>query len=611
MKKNKLVALILAALFVLMTLAACAPTTTSDPTDAPKATDAPEATDAPDATDVPEQSDSEGKVYRTYLTAEATTLNRQDNVDTYPDTPMSYCSSYLYRTYPTEDGKGYQYIPDLAAELPIQMDEEGYVWQIKLREEACWHNGEPINADTWMYTFRMYLDPILANKMAGMFSEYILNGYEYFMQGTSNTVAWEDVGIKKIDDYTLEITFADTKTQFSACTPFNGADVSPVYEPLYEAGMNESRTETAYGSTLDNWMGCGPYYFDTWTYNSIHIYKKNPNYWLADLFNYDTVEVRIIPEMNARVELWEQGMLDSLTPDANTLEIYLDDSRLVSYPSLSVYHIDINCKNPANPISGSVAYRKAMYHAIDRETLAQYIFGHMTPSGVYVNELAGIESENHETYRESSYGKAVTDMVESWGPYGYSPEMALDYLKQAYAECNVSEDTVITIKFAVDETDSAWKACAEFFQQEFPKIFNNMVQVEIVTYAGMSATDFKSTGDDKWDFSPNDWTRGASRIYPHQCFYYYLSSYGGSPNNYFDEEFEAQFAVCETPEIKNDYEKLLPEVQKLEEIYLEKVIHIPVVQVINYELFSERIQLPVSTYIPGFGWGFIYGDIVE
>ena len=60
-----------------------------------------------------------------------------------------------------------------------------------------------------------------------------------------------------------------------------------------------------------------------------------------------------------------------------------------------------------------------------------------------------------------------------------------------------------------------------------------------------------------------------------------------------------------------DYEKLLDETAKLEEIYLDKVIQIPVVQAINFELFADRLELPVDHYIPGFGWGFIFGDIVE
>jgi hypothetical protein len=144
--------------------------------------------------------------------------------------------------------------------------------------------------------------------------------------------------------------------------------------------------------------------------------------------------------------------------------------------------------------------------------------------------------------------------------------------------------------------------------EEFPVIFEGKLAITIDTYAGISTTEYKKTTD-SWDLSPNDWTRGASRTYPYTCFYYYLESYGSHPNNYFDAEFEAQYAVCES--VKDDYEAMLKETQKLEEIYIDKVIHIPMVQAVSYQMFSDRLVLPVTTYIPGFGWGTMFGDIAE
>ena len=585
MKKRRLAALVLTTLFLMTTLVAMT---------------------------APAAAEGEGKVYRTYLTADCPILNGHDSVEISLQTTHNYCSSPLYRTYPTADGKGFEYIGDLADGLPVQIDD--YNWQIKIREEACWHDGTPINADTIIYSWKMLLDPIMANQMADFVannSVTIVNAVEYYMQGTSNTVAWEDVGIKKVDDYTIQITTVDANNQVDVCAQFTDRSTFPVYEPYYEAGMNEERTETTYGTTMDNWMGCGPYKLVTWEYDNIQVYEKNPDHWLADLFHYDRVEVRIIPEMNARVELWEQGLLDDLTPDSNTIETYIDDPRMVSYPSLSVFHIDINCKNPNNPISGSVAYRKALYHAIDREVIARDLFGYLKPSGVYVSEMAGIQSESHLTYRESEQGKAVEAMVESWGPYGYYPDLARDYLAQAFEECGLGEDDVVTVIFAIDESDTSWKATAEYLMEQFPVIFEGKLQLEIVTYAGMSATDFKATGDDKWDLSPNDWTRTASYTYPYTCFYYYLSTYGSHPNNFFVEEFEEQYALCETSEVRSDYTRMLEETKKLEEIYLENVIHIPVIQNVNYQLFSDRLDLAVETYIPVLGWGTMYGDIAE
>jgi len=560
----------------------------------------------------PALGESEGKVYRTYLTTECPMLNGHDATDTQLQTPHDYCSSPLYRRYPTENGSGFVYIGDLASELPIQID--AHTWQIKIREEAKWHNGDPINADTFMYSFKMQLDPILANQMSDFLADQsikILNAKEYSLQGDSGEIAWEDVGIKKIDEYTIELTTVGENTQNEVCAQFTDRSTFPVYEPYYEAGMNVTRTQTSYGTTLDNWMGCGPYTFETWEYGNIHVYQKNPDHWLSDLFHYDTVEVRIIPEMNARVELWEKGLLDNLTPDANVIETYIDDPRMVAYDSLTVYHIDVNCKNPNNPISGTVEYRKALYHAIDREVLAQDLFGYMVPSGTYVNGQAGLLSESGLTYRESEQGKAVAAMVESWGPYGYNPELAREYLAKAYEAAGVPDDTVIKVIFATGGDETAWLATAEYLMEQWPVIFEGKVELEIVTYAGMGAGDFKSTGDDKWDLSPNDWSRSVSRYYPYSCFYYYTTDYSASPNNYFVEAFDAQFAVADNPDLRSDYTQMLEETKKLEEIYLDYVINIPVVQHVNYDMFSDRLVLPVTTYIPGFGWGTIYGDFTD
>ena len=87
-------------------------------------------------------------------------------------------------------------------------------------------------------------------------------------------------------------------------------------------------------------------------------------------------------------------------------------------------------------------------------------------------------------------------------------------------------------------------------------------------------------------------------------------SYGSHPNYYLSEEYDAQFDYCRS--IQNEpYETILEETYKAEMIYLEEVVHCPVVQVVNYTLFSDRLEVPVQTYIPSFGWGTMYGDIVE
>ena len=615
---KKLIALLMAAMMLLSVAAACgndepAPTPgpeASDPTPAPTPTPS-------DPTPAPaDPVEDEGKVYKTYMASEVASLNFLDNVDSNSATPAGYAMAQLWRMYPNETGTNYIWLDDLAVGDPVQIDD--YNWQFKLREGATWINGDPINADTWMFTFQQRINPKMSPRMGTFLCNNvveIVNAEEYMMQGTEGypaEVKWEDVGLKKIDDYTIQITTTAVHSSPDDIKKhFDGRDNTPVHQATWEACLSADGLTTSYGSDLAHFMSCGPYTFDTWEYDSIQIYHKNEDHWLAEYYNFDTIEVRIVPEMNARVELFEQGEINSLSPDANTIESYLDDPRMTTYGSLSVYHIDINCKNPNNPLSGSVNYRKAIYHSIDRELAADSIFGHMDAVGTYVNDQAGLLSESGVTYRESEYGMAVTNMVEGWGPAGYNPEMALDYLNKAIAECGVTEDQLpITVKYCIDEGDISWKALGEYLMEQWPVIFEGKLALEIVPYAGMSATDFKLTGDDKWDLSPNDWSRSKSRTYPYACFLYYTSGYSGRPNNYTVAEFDEQFAYCESIEL-GDYNTLLAETQKLEEMYLDYMIHVPICQAINYELFSDNIVLPVKTYIPGFGWGAIFGDIAE
>ena len=56
---------------------------------------------------------------------------------------------------------------------------------------------------------------------------------------------------------------------------------------------------------------------------------------------------------------------------------------------------------------------------------------------------------------------------------------------------------------------------------------------------------------------------------------------------------------------------MLEETAKLENIYLDKVIQIPIAQAVGYEMISDKLILPVDEYVPGFGWGLIYADIAE
>ena len=186
---KKLIALLMAAMMVLSVAAACGKTdapandnTNTTPDNSSNTT----TTTPSDTTTTPtDTTEPEGKVYKTYLASEVSSLNFLDNVDSNSSTPASYAMSRMWIMYPNEEGTNYVWHDDLAVGDPIKVD--AYNWQIKLREGATFQDGTPINADTWMFTFQQQLNPKTAFRMATFLydnSVTIVNGEEYLLQGT-------------------------------------------------------------------------------------------------------------------------------------------------------------------------------------------------------------------------------------------------------------------------------------------------------------------------------------------------------------------------------------------------------------------------------------------
>ena len=137
-------------------------------------------------------SASAEKVFHYYLTSDTETLNGQNSVQSNVNTPATYCQATLYRAVADEDGLNYHYEPEIAAKLPEPVEGQENTWRIELDPRACWANGDPINADTMIYSYKMGLDPVLSNQMADFISDQditILNAKAYSLQTAEAPVA--------------------------------------------------------------------------------------------------------------------------------------------------------------------------------------------------------------------------------------------------------------------------------------------------------------------------------------------------------------------------------------------------------------------------------------
>ena len=191
---------ILLFIAALTVLSACAAPATPAPTSAPAATSAPAPTSAPGADTKPNPPaatpqaaipDGGTLIFATNLTAE------------FPINPIiaqNRPALWMFDPLLELDAKTGVPAPALAESWTVSSDNKVYTF--KLRKNVKWHDGVAFNADDVVFTFNMWLtDPA---------SLYKSN----FTFGKDSAGNARLASIKKIDDFTVEITLPDVWSSF-------------------------------------------------------------------------------------------------------------------------------------------------------------------------------------------------------------------------------------------------------------------------------------------------------------------------------------------------------------------------------------------------------------
>ena len=163
-------------------------------------------------------------VYKDAVTTLSPMWNPHDYETSDQSYPIDFITSGLYGFFfndeldkeHTVEGKkayeGYVILPEMAAEMPVDVTKEmkeknnnmygipadaesGYAYKIKLNKDACWENGEKINAETYVYSMKQLLDPKLQNYRASDYlnNDFVVaNGANYFYMGQTQ---YKDNGI--------------------------------------------------------------------------------------------------------------------------------------------------------------------------------------------------------------------------------------------------------------------------------------------------------------------------------------------------------------------------------------------------------------------------------
>lgn len=376
--------------------------------------------------------------------AAQTVYNRGNDADPETLDPQKTSTVYeaniirdLYEGLLIHDAAG-KVVPGVAEKHEI--GDDGRTYRFTLRADAKWSNGDPVKASDFVFSFRRIMDPQTGAKYANIL--YPIRNAEKINKGQGGAKL-EDLGVKAVDDRTLEIALERPTPYFLELLTHQTG--TPVHPPSVEKhGANFSKPE--------NMVSNGAYVLKEWVPNSHIRLEKNPHFHAAASVKIDVVRYEPSKDLAAAARRFMAGELHS------TSDIPADQTRFLKEklgdqvkiaPYLGTYYLAVNtAKKPFDDLR----VRRALSIAIDREFIAEEIWqGTMLPAYSFVPPGIGNYGEPATAdYKDLSpierEDKAKALLKEA----GFGPEKPLK-VEIRYNTTDNNRNTVVAIA-------NQWKA---------------------------------------------------------------------------------------------------------------------------------------------------------
>ena len=334
---------------------------------------------------------------------------------------------------------------ELCESYDISDDELTYTFHLR---DAVWSDGEPITAEQFAYAIQCYTSPDMGSPAASSFDNVV--GAIDFNEGNGS---WEEVGVKALDEKTLEITLIQPEPSFIL-----GMATSPPY-PLRQDFV-EAQGEKL-GSSPEAMQFSGPYVLDDWKLDSSLTFKKNENYWNAEnAFPVETITLLKVDDANTSYSMFESGEVDALAGVSAQYYDALKEYVTTQSGGEGLMYLWINQNGLTSESSRVLAnnnFRLALNYALDREsTIAA-----LSPTQIPYSRLL------QPIYPGSSADKIYTEEypVES-APLGGDAEKAKEYLAKALEELEISDVSELPqITFVTWDADRQKVFCESLIDQ--------------------------------------------------------------------------------------------------------------------------------------------------
>ena len=340
--------------------------------------------------------------------------------------------------------------------------DDGLVYTFKIREDAVWSDGEPVKAQDWVYAWQRLVNPETASDYGFFLDNVVVNAAE-IQAGEKDP---KELGVKAIDDQTLEVTLCQDTPYFIEMCAF--ASLMPLREDVVEGNDEWTNPE--------NIVVNGPFILSEWTHDSVIKMVPNEKYYDAANLGPTEIDWYLSADQTAILSAYQSGewaFVESFPTDM--ISSLQESGDCFIDPYLGTYYLYLNCEKIKD-----WRVRAAMMLSVDKENIIENVTqGGETPAIGYVaagiNDSEGIFSEN-----SAKIGASYAWLAEQYPDYDLTTydgrcDLAKKLFQEAVDAGAWDNNTTLVYTF---NTDDSHKAIAEACGQDWKNVLGIEITLE-------------------------------------------------------------------------------------------------------------------------------------
>ncbi|EKS6642041.1 TPA: ABC transporter substrate-binding protein [Enterobacter hormaechei] len=295
-------------------------------------------------------------------------------------------------------------------------NKDNTVWTFHLRPGITWSDGTPITAEDIVWSWQRLVDPKTASPYASYpGSMRIVNGAD-IAEGKKTP---ESLGVKAINDTTLEVTLTQPNAAFLAML------AHPSLVPIDKVLVGRFGDKW---TKPEHFVSSGAYKLSQWVVNERIVAVRNPKYWDNEHTVINKVTYLPISSEAADVNRYKAGEIDIVyTVPINqfaqlkkTLGSELDVS-----PQLATYYYQFNTTRP--PFNDA-RVRKALNLALDKDIIAGKVLGQGQRPAWLISQtdIGGVKLQNPD-YASWPMDKRIAEAKKLLAEAGFNDSHPLSF----------------------------------------------------------------------------------------------------------------------------------------------------------------------------------------